>query len=305
MKTLDLLVEKISQKNKIHANNLKVYLDSVDDNFKIIAEDYLSNYCNFLNKTLNISLDFIVDSYLTIVEDTTKEQIRFMRSGNYKFSTFEEADFNVYNNKEYMQKYMIGLALSQFLWQNHKEIFDFYRKNISNSSGDKFLEIGCGHGMFFIESIKQNRFQSYKAVDLSPSSIELTKNFVNSYFEKNLPNVEIKLQDIFDFDEDEKFDFINMGEVLEHVENPKKLLDRIYELLTNNGKAYLSTCANCPAVDHIYLYKNVDEIKNMFEEAGLKIVSDIGLKATDLKVKNVGTVQTINYAAIVEKNNAR
>jgi SAM-dependent methyltransferase len=223
------------------------------------------------NHNKNIDIHTLTHSFRfgPVIANAANQILDFKKAGVNligcdRYSTIEEADKNVYSNKEYMFQYMIGVALSQFLWQNHKEIFDFYRKNISNSSGDKFLEIGCGHGMFFIEAIKQNRFQSYKAVDLSPSSIELTKNFVNNYFEKNLPNVEIKLQDIFDFDEDEKFDFINMGEVLEHVENPKKLLDRIYELLTNNGKAYLSTCANCPAVDHIYLYKNVDEIKSMF-----------------------------------------
>lgn len=301
MRTLDLIVKSIGEKNKIHANNLNVFLNSTSNNFKAVAEDYLSQYCKFLQINLNIDMEYVVDSYLTIVQDTTKEQIRFMRNGKYKYINFEEANENVYSNKEYMQKYMIGLALSQFLWGNHKDIFEFYKNNISISKGDKFLEIGCGHGIFFIEAIKQNNFSSYKAVDLSPSSIELTQKFVESYFEKTYSNVDIVLQDIFNMNDNEKFDFINMGEVLEHVENPKSLLIRVAELLNDSGKAYLSTCANCPAVDHIYLYNNVDEIKKMIGEAGLEIIDEIALKATDLKVKNAGLVQTINYAVIVEK----
>lgn len=300
MKTIEQITKKIAEKNKIHANNLKVFLDNTSDEFKVIAEDYLSHYCNFIQNNLELDMDYIVDSYLTIVEDTTLEQIKFMRSGKYRYSSFNETNEKVYSNKDYMQKYMIGLALSQFLWENHKEIFEFYMKNIDNV-GDGFLEIGCGHGMFFIEAIKQNKFKSYKAVDLSPSSIELTKNFINSYFGENPLNVNVVLQNIFDMSNNEKYDFINMGEVLEHVEDPQSLLNRVAELLTETGKAYISTCANCPAVDHIFLYKNVDEIKNMIDKSGLNIIQDIALKATDLRVKNIGIVQTINYAAIIER----
>ncbi len=300
MDTLALIVENIGKKNKIHANNLRAFLDNASDELKIVAEDYLSNYCKFIQNNLELDMDYIVDSYLTIVEDTTLEQIRFMRSGKYRYSSFNETNEEVYSNKDYMQKYMIGLALSQFLWENHKEIFEFYMKNIDNI-GDRFLEIGCGHGMFFIEAIKQNKFQFYKAVDLSPSSIELTKNFINSYFGKTPLNVNVVLQNIFDMNDNEKYDFINMGEVLEHVEEPQALLNRVSELLTESGKAYISTCANCPAVDHIFLYKNVDEIKTMIDKSGLNIIQDIALKATDLRVKNIGIVQTVNYAAIIER----
>lgn len=300
MDTLALIVENIGKKNKIHANNLRAFLDNASDEFKVVAEDYLSHYCKFIQDDLDLDMEYIVDSYLTIVEDTTIEQIRFMRTGKYRYSNFEETNEHVYSNKEYMQKYMIGLALSQFLWENHKEIFEFYMKNI-NKKGNRFLEIGCGHGMFFIEAIKQNKFKFFKAVDLSPSSVELTKKFVTSYFGKIPFNIDINLQDIFYMDGNEKYDFINMGEVLEHVENPQALLDRIAELLEDSGRAYISTCANCPAVDHIFLYKDINEIKNMIDKAGLSVVQEISLKATDLRVKNIGIVQTMNYAAIIEK----
>lgn len=52
-----------------------------------------------------------------------------------------------------------------------------------------------------------------------------------------------------------------------------------------------------------FLYKNVDEIKTMIDKSGLNIIQDIALKATDLRVKNIGIVQTVNYAAIIEKRN--
>lgn len=192
MDTLALIVENIGKKNKIHANNLRAFLDNASDEFKIVAEDYLSNYCKFIQNNLELDMDYIVDSYHTIVEDTTLKQIRFMRSGKYRyFKALMKLMKKFYSNKDYMQKYMIGLALSQFLWENHKEIFEFYMKNIDNIE-DRFLEIGCGHGMFFIEAIKQNKFQFYKAMNLShASSNKLTKNFINSYFGKTPLNVNV------------------------------------------------------------------------------------------------------------------
>ena len=304
MKTLDLLVEKISQKNKIHANNLKVYLDSVDDNFKIIAEDYLSNYCNFLNKKFNKSIDFIVDSYLVMVKDILVEQVRFLRKGAYRYSTIEEADKNVYSNKEYMFQYMIGVALSQFLWQNHKEMFEFFQKNIKKYPSNNYLEIGCGHGLFFAESIKNQFFDSYRAIDISQTSIDITSSFIKYFFGTLPSNVEFINQDVtkVSFDNFGKYDFITMGEVLEHVENPKELIKSIYNLLSDEGHAYISTCANCPVRDHIYLYNTIDEIREQLDECGLKIVDELIISNDKLKESEwIEKKSNLNYVAIVSK----
>ena len=58
---------------------------------------------------------------------------------------------------------------------------------------------------------------------------------------------------------DKKFDFITMGEVLEHVNAPDKLLEKINNLLSKNGKVFLSTCVDCPTIDHVYHFRSIAE----------------------------------------------
>jgi len=301
---VDVLLKKIYEKNKIHSNNLKIFFENCDENFKKIAEDYLSSYCNFLAENFDINIDFIVDSYLMMVKDIVIEQIRFKRSGKYTYSTIIEADENVYSNKDYMFKYMIGVALSQFLWKNHKEMFEFFRENISKFSSQDYLEIGCGHGLFFLESVKNESFEQYRAVDISHTSLDITKKFTKSFFGKLPDNVEFIHQDITKANPESfgKFDFITMGEVLEHVENPYDLLYAIKKLLKDGGHAYISTCVNCPVKDHIYLYSSIDDIRKQFNDAGLEIVNEIIISNDNIPEHEwLQKKSNLSYAAILKK----
>ena len=84
------------------------------------------------------------------------------------------------------------------------------------------------------------------------------------------PRIQYHLMNIFDFP-DGQYDFITMGEVLEHVENPRELLDKIRRLLAPGAHAYITTPANAPMLDHIYLFNNAQEIRRMLTECGFSI----------------------------------
>lgn len=304
MNILNLILKKIDQKNKVHANNLRIFFLDVDDDFKCIANEYLSHYCEFLLNEFNIDMDYIIDSYLKMVNDILIEQVRFLRKGIYRYSKIEEAEENVYSNTDYMFQYMIGVALSQFLWKNHKEMFEFFQSNIKKYSSTRYLEIGCGHGLFFAESIKNNYFKNYQAIDISQTSIDITSSFIKKIFGELPSNVSFTNFDITKASVDEfgYFDFITMGEVLEHVENPKELLNSIYKLLRNGGYAYISTCANCPVRDHIYLYNTIDEIREQFNQSGFFIQDEIIISNDKIKEEEwIQKKSNLSYAAIIRK----
>jgi tRNA G46 methylase TrmB len=42
----------------------------------------------------------------------------------------------------------------------------------------KYLEIGPGHGEYFVTAMQQTNFSEYVAVDISKTSVELTQNFI-------------------------------------------------------------------------------------------------------------------------------
>lgn len=299
--TLNSIVNLVGKKNPLHSKNIRNYLQSCSDDFLKLAESYLSNYVSFLNSR-NCKFEFIVNSYLLVVEDTLREQIRFSKTGKYKYTTFKETLKNIYSNKDYMFKYMIGLALTQFFWKNHSEIFLFFKQNILTSKGTNYLEIGPGHGLFLIEAIRSNLFGSITAIDVSETSLNMCRDLISFYLDLNNKNIAFKLIDIYDYNDIELYDFITMGEVLEHIETPQDILKKIFFLLKPNGFLFISTCVNCPAIDHIYLFNNVDEVRFMFEKCRFKLKKELILPIESLAYNNMGEKKVaLNYCALLYK----
>ncbi len=301
MTFFDILAKKISARDSRHANYLNEFFNSQDEEYFKTANNYLENYCSFLIDSFKVDLDYIVDSYLSLVYDVLVEQTRFMRKGRYRYSTLKEAEENVYSNHEFMFKYMIGLVLSNFFWKNHYDMFSFFREVINRFTYEKYLEVGCGHGLYFIEAIKSSSFKSFQAYDLSHTSIDITTKLIDYTFHEAPKNVSIELRNIFDVEKSEKYDFITMGEVLEHVEEPKALLDGIGDLMSEGGLLFLTTCANAPAIDHIYLFNSTDHIKDVLNESNYDIVEELIINPGDLPMKNSETVNIINYAAVLKR----
>ena len=99
-----------------------------------------------------------------------------------------------------------------------------------------------------------------------------------------------------------KFDFIEMGEVLEHVDTPGLLLQSIRNILSENGKLFMSTCVDCPTIDHVYHFKSVKDIEEMISKAGLKIDNKQILPVEDLPMDEIIKRKiTINYCALLSK----
>ncbi len=238
---------------------------------EIIAENGIEK--RFLDRYIanclenSISIEFMAESYAFIVQETMKEQMYFFKHHHYRFSTYDEVKNRVYNNSEYMKKYMIGLALSTVFWNNHTEIFKFFRRFLNSldpAEKRSYLEIGAGHGLFTQEAIRSEKFSSFNIVDISPTSIELCKDMLSDFGTDINFICEDFLKLTGQVDEIGK-DFIVLGETLEHVEQPGKFLDKIGEILSPNGKTFISTCINAPEPDHIFLFRTVEDVENLFE----------------------------------------
>jgi len=202
-----------------------------------------------------------------------------------------------------MLSYMIGLALSQYLWSTHYEMFGYLKSSLVKNKNNinKYLEIGPGHGLFLKNAIDiLNKNTEMTAVDISQTSLNVSKSIITHFYPRK--NISFINKDMLDLNMDSEFDFIVMGEVIEHVEDPESLLVKISKLLSKNGRAFLSTCVNCPMIDHVYHFHTVGEIQQMFNDCGLHIESEKVLPAEKVSVaeateKNI----TINYSAIVKK----
>lgn len=297
---LKILIEEIGQRNPLQAKSLNKFYMSLNQESKQTMINYLNVYIDVLND-MSISLDEAIDAYNDMVKSILKEQIYFRKYKRYRYSTIEETNKLVYSDKHFMRNYMIGVGLSQFLWENHSMMFNLFKNTIPNYKSQKYLEIGPGHGLFFVEAIKGKYFNEYYGIDISETSLEMTRKILNRTMELS-SNYELYRKNILEFHTTEKFDFITMGEVLEHVEKPKELLLKINGLLNKNGKAYISTCANAPVIDHIYLFNNVEEIRELLKECKFKIEDEIVFSNDNTeRLKWTEERSNVSYASIVSK----
>jgi len=292
------ILQDIEQKNPRHAKKLKTKLTGLEPEFYENADIFYEKYIAFVQKS-GKDLGYGVDSYLRVVSDTLYEQIRFMQTGEYSCKSFEDAYNRVYNNPKVMEYYMHGLLMTQFLWHHHYSILKLFRKVLPTFKGKvkKYLEIGGGHGLYLKEAIEfLGEENEYHMVDISKSSLDMAKEFVEN------PAVTFMLQDIYKYEVDGYYDFVTMGEVLEHVEKPVELMKQINRLLKPEGYAWITTPANAPAIDHISLFTSRQDIVDIFNKADFEVLEDISLYTEDVTVERAIELKIpMMYGALLKK----
>ena len=97
----------------------------------------------------------------------------------------------------------------------------------------KILDFGGGSGLFSLE-LKKKGYTNLHLIDLSPVQVKQA-------LEKGLRNVHCGDEDYLTKTFDKNyFDFIFMCDVIEHLENPAETLLKIREVLSPNGKLFLT-----------------------------------------------------------------
>lgn len=267
-------------------------------------EIFLETYADFM-KLENITSQKLADAYLEMLDQLMFCRKEFISSGEYFTKNQAQAFTNTYDNEETMTNYMLALALSQFIWKHHYLIFKFYKDTIQQlKETDSVLEVGSGHGLFLLELLKIiDKSMIIDVVDISKSSIRMTQNIVKSIDINYLENINFHISDINDYQANKMYDFITMGEVIEHVDNPLIILKNLHSLLSDNGRLFITTCANCPAIDHVYYFKNAEEIKVLLNEAGFIIDTELIVPSENKSEKYLEKFKVdILYAAVLKKN---
>ncbi len=124
-----------------------------------------------------------------------------------------------------------------------------FRKILRTIPGDSLnaLDVGGGSG-WELSIVKKYdpRVKLTQVVDFDPVAAELAKQNGHEYF----------CGRIEDFQTQEKFDFVLMLNLIEHVENPFEILRKIASILTQNGRILIKT-PNYDALDEkIFRYAN-------------------------------------------------
>lgn len=267
---VDQLIEDVLKENPSHQPFLLESMEGVSESEYAELESYLT-YCS--NRGHDSA--FVAACYNVVVNDMFEEQIYFMRHKRYRAATRAEVENQVYHNPEYMQKYMYGVAITLVLWPTHRELHRFFHEMLPKSSEGNYLEIGAGHGLYFMAAMRDSSYQHYTALDLSETSLRMTREVVESSHFGEFSNYDLRLGDFLDMDiTPAKYSAVVAGYVLEHVDHPIDFLRKIREVTTPDALIFLTTCINAPAVDHVLLLESIDELKELVGKTGLSWKQD-------------------------------
>lgn len=260
--------------DKLHAPFLRRSVASMTEKWRVKTEEFIE-----LRRSQGQEPAALAAGYCKFIDTIRHETIFFFRNNRYRYTTFEETNREVYQNREFMEYYMDGLALSLFLWPNHRALFDFFIRTLPTDLRGNYLEIGPGHGYFLSEAIAGSSYDRFVAADVSPHAIAKAREAVAfAGGPEATSKVDYRVGDIFDPNTvDGQFDAIVMGEVLEHVEAPLDLLKRLRALARPGAYIYVTTCTCAPVVDHIYLFRRVAEVEALVEAAGLSVVERLAV----------------------------
>jgi SAM-dependent methyltransferase len=157
---------------------------------------------------------------------------------------------------------------------------DILRKAKDYTSGTKLLEVGIGVGGLAAVALE---------MEYDVTLVEIEESVSQTV--ADLLEIPVICTDFLQYQTDEKFDVISMGDVIEHVTDPHAAMEKVRGLLSDNGVVWLST----PNFESSYtkmmkfddpMYMEPYHI-TWFSKKGIEtLLDDCGLKMVDYKVSN-------------------
>src|SRR5262249_36909831 len=123
-----------------------------------------------------------------------------------------------------------------------------------------------------LQAMRKSHLDDFVGVDISTASLALTDKAVRAM----LPGARDRLRLIqSDFlaetANNDRYDVLVMGEVLEHVEQPEAFLSRLRALAASGAHVFVTTCINAPAIDHITLFESEADVEALIGRSGFTI----------------------------------
>lgn len=299
---LEELVSEIEKKDKLHSKKIKGNISYIKEHYPVQLKELLSLVSSYFNN-LGLNSERVASDYLKMIKDMRNEGLYFYKYGKYRCDNQTIANEYVYSKPEVMTYYMNALLVSQVMWKHHFNIFMYFQANLKTLFNDhskpSILDIGPGHGFFsFLVKKEFPNYEKIDIVDISDTSLEMTKKIIGFDGEK----IKYTKKDIFDYDDSNKYDFIVLGEVLEHLDEPKQILIKLSNLLKPNGLLWITTPTNSPALDHVYLFKTKQEVLLLISDSGLETVDSCSYFAEDMDEQTALKNKVTNLVGLFCKN---
>jgi len=208
-----------------------------------------------------------------------KLQMAFAKTGQYQAHDFEAVSAAVYQSQDVMQLYLDGLLLTYIAWPNHYRMLHYYREQyLAHGPYGTCLEIGPGHGWLALEQLRAHPQNRLLGLDISPHSVAYSNALLRageiepSRFTVRQTNANEGIDVEWGI-----FDRIVVAEVMEHVPDPTIILNAAVGRSHAQTLFFITTVVNIEAVDHIYLFRELQEVRDLLRRCRLEVVSELDL----------------------------
>lgn len=214
-----------------------------------------------------------VEGYSRFSLEVVRLQIRFERELSYPQKSYADVAASVYANDAYMQScYLPGLLLSHDLWAHHFRQRRYFERafvdDMDRAGSERFYDVGVGTGLYSRLALRGAPRALGTGFDISPASRAFAEKHVDAFGAGDRYRTE--LRDVVAHPA-EAVERVICVEVLEHLEEPLLLLAALRAMLRRGGRAFITAAINAPHVDHIYLYRNAEEVRAQLVAAGFTV----------------------------------
>jgi Methyltransferase domain len=223
---------------------------------------------------------WVADGYVGLNKAILREEQGFRETGRYSagIEDLDQVKQDVYDNANVMEKfYLVGLYCTYFLWHHHYRILNFFRNEFLLAPGNTprtSAEWGVGHGLLTFEALKTWPEASTVLADISCHSLGFSQALLTSA--GMWPRCSTVFGDVLATPQP-VVDRLICSELLEHVPDPRALLIRVCESLSDRGIAYITGAINAPQPDHVFLFNSSEELLGLVESCGLRVRSHLSV----------------------------
>ncbi len=220
-----------------------------------------------------------IDAFVQFSSDVIMAQARYEADGHYEHSSFAECNAHVYSQRGVMDDYLWGVFLTNFLWAHHMELSLFFRDRFLKKlpAAPQIVEIAPGHGGWGVWSLVNRPDAHLQGFDISPSSIAIASAVAAAAGVGS--RAQYTQRDALDLAAMPAAcaDAVICSFLIEHLEQPERLVAVIARLLKPGARAYLAGAITAAQVDHIYEFRKESELVVMCEAAGLRVTETLSV----------------------------
>lgn len=258
----------LSEINKSNRLSLIPYYTRIkyDDDYKIFADkiiDIVFEYAKINNDNMDYIGKIYNDYYLNYID----LQNEFNKTGKYKYNTYKELDTILDSSfhKNYIYILLLSFLTTSYRYEMMNYISSCMNKLLKENE-ENGLEIGFGTGIDL--ATRLNYFKSYDIFEIN----EYSQIMFNLLY-RNINSIKFN-KAFYTFDDEDKYSFVQLIELMEHLETPKEYIDFTHKTLKRGGYLIFTTAVNMANIDHIYLFNNLHSVRKLIDNDKWDIIEE-------------------------------